>query len=475
MTFLQELQKTGNKTARTANGAVTNNSTLNPVLDFFSLAGAMRNSPNEALKLFRKAFVTDTLAAVRTLFYFRDIRGGQGERELFRGLMKDLAPNEPAIYAKVLQYVPEYGRWDDLWAGDITTPIMEMIIAQINADEAAMAKGESISQMAKWLPSEAASSRKTRTKANVIILGLGWPPSVYRKRVAALRKYIQLLEQKMSSNLWAEIDYSKLPSQAGRKHTKAFMRHDQERYTEYLGKAVKGEAKMNTKTLFTYEVFDEISKGNAEAANAMWANLPDYTNDSNALVIADVSGSMSGRPMSVSVSLALYFAERNKGVFKDYFMTFTEQPKLVKVVGRDLTEKLSFIENQEWHMSTNIEAAFAAILKAAKAAGDNGDSMPKVLYIISDMQFNEAVQRPGDTNFENAQKMFEAEGLELPHVVFWNVNASDTQAPATMFDSKVTLISGLSASTFRYTVEGKTPLELMDEVINSERYARITI
>jgi hypothetical protein len=278
----------------------------------------------------------------------------------------------------------------------------------------------------------------------------------------------------MSANQWAEVEYEKLPSQAHRKHVKAFHRHDEGRYSAYLEKATKGEAKMNTATLFTYEVMDAIRSGNIQAANAMWANLPDYTNGSNALVMADVSGSMYGRPIDVSVSLALYFAEHNKGLFQGYFMTFSERPELVRVLGATLVDKLSNIQSAQWGMNTNLEAAFLAILESAKGSAAKGDDMPKILYIISDMEFDSCV-KADEALFDNAKREFTEAGFKLPHVVFWNVNARQIQAPATKFDNNVTLISGLSQSTFRYAVEGKTPVELMRSVIDGDRYAQIVL
>lgn len=474
MNFLDELQKNTNR-GRTENDAATNLSSLDPVLDFFSLAGAMRGRPAEAVELFQRAYAADPQAAVRTLFYLRDIRGGQGERDLFRAGLAWLDQYQGGALDKVLKLVPEYGRWDDLWGVLTDERIATLIKDQLARDEISMAKGESVSLLAKWLPSVNTSSSDSVKLGRRIARVLGFKESQYRKLVASLRRHIKLLEQQMSAAQWAEIDYSKLPSQAHRKHVKAFHRHDEGRYADFLAKAVKGEAKLNTNTLYTYEVFDAVQAGQNEAADAMWANLPDYTQGTRALVMADVSGSMSGRPMSVSVSLALYFAERNIGPFKDHFMTFSERPQLVKVLGKTLSQKLRNIESSAWGMNTNLEAAFDAILAAALSSKDGAEAMPSVLYIISDMEFDACVTRPDATLFENAQVKFEAAGLKLPHVVFWNVDARQTQAPATKFDDRVTLISGLSQSTFRYAVEGKSPLELMDEVINSERYAPIVL
>jgi hypothetical protein len=341
MSFLNELHTNTNKTARTANGALSNASTLNPVLDFFSKAGAMRGRETEAFKLFQKAFDADPQSAIRVLFYLRDIRGGQGERSVFKYILNQL---DEDFANKIVQYIPEYGRWDEV---PINKTTAEMIAFQLGKDMEDMKAGKSVSLLAKWMPSENAGKQamKNARKLAKLLDWVGEPSETvvsmdkagktikqvtevpnlrtYRKNVVALRKYINLLEQKMSTNNWEDIDFSKIPSQAHKKHVKAFFRHQEERYKAYLESVKKGEAKINAQTLFTYQLYDMVMRGTkneGQSADALWANLPDYTRGQNALVLADVSGSMSGFPMSVSVSLALYFAERNEGPFKDYFM-----------------------------------------------------------------------------------------------------------------------------------------------------------
>jgi hypothetical protein len=232
-----------------------------------------------------------------------------------------------------------------------------------------------------------------------------------------------------------------------------------------------------------------IRQGQEQAANAVWASLPDYTDGKNAIVVADVSGSMGSfgrryygtttgtQPLDVSVTLALYFAERNQGPFKDFFLTFSDNPQLVKVQGSTLTEKLRNISNATWNMSTNVQAVFDLLLKTAVDSGASQDEMPGTIYIVSDMEFNEATDRYGRqvTNYDAAKQKFEAAGYQLPTIVFWNVASRNLNVPASMFNKNVTLVSGLSQSTFRYAVQGKSPMESMLDVLNSERYERITV
>lgn len=487
MSFLNELETSTNRTARTANGALSNNSTLDPVLDFFSKAGAMRGKEAAAFDLFQKAFDADPQSAIRCLFYLRDIRGGQGERSVFRYILDQL---DEDFVNKIAHYIPEYGRWDEVPVNETT--VANIISRQLREDMDNMEAGKSVSLLAKWLPSEKAG-KASINKARKVAQLLGWVgkptelkldngkamliPNLapYRRNISKLRKYINLLEQQMSTNEWDDIEYAKIPSQAHKKHVKAFFRHSEERYKQYLESVQKGEAKINSGTLFAYQLYDMVRRGTADeakSADALWANLPDYTRGNNAIVLADVSGSMSGFPMSVSVSLALYFAERNTGAFKDYFMTFTGVSKLQKVTGNTLQAKMRSIESADWGGSTNLQSAFDAILNAAKTSKAHEEEMPSTLYIISDMQFDYACR--GQTNFEAMKQKYAAAGYKLPHVVFWNANAYG-DAPATKFDENVTLISGSNQSAFQYAVEGKTPLQSMLDILNSERYNKIVL
>lgn len=457
---------------RTENGDLAHGSSADPVVDFFALAGAMRDQPEVAADLFEKAYRFEPQTAVRVLFYLRDVRGGQGERDVFRAALHRLWTIDPCTADAILHYVPEYGRWDDLFVRDYEDHAFSMVGVQWDRDVDAYEAGEPVSLMAKWLPSDK-GARVPLARSLREYLGLSQRD--YRHTLSALRSHIGLVEHAMSSKDYSGIDYSRIPGQAHRKHVQAFYRNDMEAYTKHLKATVKGEAKVNAATVYPYEVYDMAQNAQqATAAEAIWKNLPDYTRPGqDAIVLADVSGSMWGRPMSVSVSLALYFAQRNTGAYSGCFMTFSSVPKLVRIPpGAGLVPALWAIQTStSWCGSTNLGAAFDAILRAGRESGE----VPAVLYIISDMQFDVALNRPDMSTFESAKLDFAKHGLELPHVVFWNVDARHVQVPATVMDGHVTLVSGLSPSVFAMAVEGKTARQVVDDVVESPRYAPIVI
>lgn len=480
----------------TENGAKTHSTSGNACLDFFAQGAAKRGNLDQALNLFKKAYSQDAQLALRCLFWIRDIRGGQGERLIFRTIMKDFCEAQPDKAIQVLRYISEYGRWDDLifllGASEITDKeILKIIYDQFIQDVSTVKfrildripdnesgfklnpkSANELSLLGKWLPSENATSKATIKKAKIIRKHLKIDSKLYRNHLTMLRKEINILENNMRTKDYKSLDYSKIPSQAFRKHIKAFKRNDNDKFETFIRKAKTGEVKVNTSTLYTYEIMDVIRQGEIETAEALWTQLPDYCQGKTGIVVADVSGSMYGRPMDVSVSLALYFAERNTGIFKDHFITFSSQPQLQKISGDTLAQKLSMIENdRNWNLSTNLEGVFNVLLKTAISSGE---PCPDVVYIISDMEFDRAMRDPDETVFNNAKKLFNEADVKMPHVVFWNVDSRQNNLPATMFDGNVTLISGLSQSIFNIAVKGLDATELMLEVLNSSRYEKIT-
>lgn len=123
-TFMKEMAA-GANLGTTENGARAYKSTLNMVLDMFSLGGAYRNrSDEDCILLFKNAFEEDRNLALKCLFYLRDCRDGQGERRFFRTCFKWLANNYPDVARKNLENIPEYGRYDDIYCL-FSTPLEE--------------------------------------------------------------------------------------------------------------------------------------------------------------------------------------------------------------------------------------------------------------------------------------------------------------------------------------------------------------
>lgn len=480
MSFIQTLHAE-NTMGRTANGAKTYTTTGSELLNFYAQAGAMRGKNDAALDLFKQAYREDNLRAIRAAFYIRDVRGGQGERDLFRTFLNWIKDNDRKSFNVIVKYVPEYGRWDDLLNFVGEKSVSSLLKAQLLDDYDSVKP----SLLAKWLPTINASSENTKREARNVARVLEMPEQAYRQIVRNIRRKLNTVESQMTARQWANINYSAVPSQASKLYRKAFKRHDETRYTKFIEAAAKGEVKINASTVFPHEIYTMVKRSYTvdKTAEALWKQLPDYTQGKNAIPIIDVSGSMqSGAggvvPMSVSVSLGLYFAERNTGPFKDYFITFETSPHILKVKGDNLKKKINNIEAAPWGGSTNLQAVFDLLLSTAIKLKTPAHEMPETLYIISDMEFNVATgNRYGTsiTNFKAIEQKYNQAGYKRPNIVFWNVNARGGNVPVSKDENNTTLVSGFSPTIFAMAVEGLTPEKQMLSILDGPRYSAIVL
>lgn len=487
--MLQYLKEESNK-VYTENGAVTNESTGDFCLDLFATIGAIRRENDSEIEArFVRAYTENKDVATKLLFFARDIRGGLGERRVFRVILKWLANNEEDTVKKNLQYVAEYGRYDDLlvlFGTPCEKDMLAVLKEQFDADMKAMEEKKEVSLLAKWLPSVNTSNKETVLMAKKIAKYFAMNDATYRKSLAALRAYIKIIENNLREKDYT-FDYEKQPSKAMFKYRKAFIRNDEERYNEFISKVEKGEAKLNASTLAPYELVEpfmegwsmrKLTKQEQASINATWNSLPDYGSDENAIAVIDTSGSMycTGKPIaaSVALSLGIYFAEHNRGYFKNHFIEFSAKPQLIEIKGETFADKLRYLASFNEVANTNIEAVFDLILKAAVKNKVHQSELPSKLYLISDMEFDMAVDNAALSNFENAKAKFERVGYKLPDIVFWNVASRNKQQPVTKNDKGVVLVSGCTPRLFSMVASGEmNPLVFMMEVIESERYAKI--
>lgn len=488
MNFAQAARVNGTMT-RTENGAAALNTTGDKCLDLYSTIGALRNAENLRIqRLFGDAYNENPLLATKIAFYARDIRGGLGERRVFRTLLIYMAEYHPEALRPNLDLIGVYGRYDDMYSL-IGTPLEDDMWSsmkkQFEEDVQNLHADKAVSLLAKWIKTADASSKETRKLGILTAQKLGYPVYNFKRIVRALRKKIGIIESLMSAGRWDEIEYSQVPSRAMMIYRNAFAKHDEDRYSTYINKAVNGEAKINASTLYPYDLVEKIFRYSWSrnivtedmAVEAQWRALPNYVEEgSNALVIADTSGSMQGRPLNSAVGLAVYFAERNKGAYHNMWMSFSSHPHIHLLKGETLAQKLQSIDLKDWSGNTDLKASFELVLDIALTNHVPADEMPKSLIVISDMEIDYC----GNEDWSFYDKMahkFEKNGYQIPNIVFWNVNSRHDVFHADSSRKGVQLVSGQSASTFKNLISciGMTPVEAMLKTINSERYEAITV
>jgi len=487
MTTLLAAMQTEN--SLTENGMTTNSSSLNDCVNLFFQIGAMRGKDKQVLiNTFVKAYNENALTAMRLLFWARDVRGGAGERQIFRDIVQYLANTQTKSLSKNLSLFSEYGRWDDLLVL-IGTKLENEALGVIK-------KGleDKNGLCAKWLPRPNVGNREKKRQASAIRKYLGLTPKEYRKTLSELSNTV---EQLMCSKNWNAIEYAKLPSKAMSDYMKAFSKNDLERFQVYLEAVKSGDAKINAGAVYPYDITKNMKHGSSDGANVQWNALPNYMtgNTERLLPVVDVSGSMecsaggsqSVTCMDVSISLGLYISERNVGQFKDAFVTFSSDPQL-QILSGSLSERYNQLASAEWGMSTNIQAVFELILNQGKKHNVPESEMPTMILILSDMEFNSATNSNngwGESRKHNwgptAQQMIEAmysdAGYTMPKIVYWNLNARNNNFPVQFDESGTALVSGFSPALLTNLLSGKdlSPVSMMNQVVNSARYEAVAI
>ena len=478
----------------TENGAVGYRTTGKALLDInFAVASLRSANEGEIARRFQAAFLENKVLAMKWLFFARDVRGGLGERRLFRTAMKYIAKYEPEMARKVVGLIPEYGRYDDLWSllddNELRPYVVEFVSQQLTEDVANSRNRKPISLLGKWMPSANASSATTKRYAKILRNALEMKESEYRRTLSALRRYTDVVEVKMSAKMWGEIDYEAVPSRANLIYNGAFLRNDEERRRAFLASLEKGEARINASTLFPYDIvhqyccggYGRSPKSYDATIEALWKNLPDLVQGcGNTIVVADGSGSMMSRvgssgvtALEVANSLAIYFAERSSGEFKNKYITFSSRPQLVDFSrGQSLRDKISIALGHSEISNTNIEAVFDLILNTAIRNNMSQEDIPANILIISDMEFDCATTgRIGANLFKTIEAKYRGYGYKLPRLVFWNVNSRTNTIPVRENDMGVALVSGFSVNICKMVMSGKTdPFECLLEALNTPRY-----
>jgi len=429
----------------TTNGAITNETSTNQCLDLFQRIGNMRHHDRlHILEDFETAYQENKELATQVLFWARAARIGSGERKTFHTILSEIGKTSPDFVSDNAKTIAELGYWKDL-VPYLHIPSVVAVFAQAIRDKDRLA--------CKWAPRKCAVLRDELKMTN----------KEYRKW---LKKHSETIEQTMSMRKWGEVVYSSVPGSAMRKYSGAFGRNDFDRFDDWKNDK---DSKASVSATYPHEV---LKCDDDKLAEKLWNNLPDLLSESdeNILPMIDVSGSMMGEPLAVAISLGMYLSERTKGEFKDMFLTFSSNPELVKLQGDSVMERLRRITQADWGMSTDFTKAYQHILDVATKHNVLPESMPSMLLVLSDMQFDDSqggyYGSESMTHFGHMKKVYEDAGYELPKIVFWNLDAQ-MGTPAKCDDDSVAMVSGFSPSIMKAVLnaENFTPMDVMREAL----------
>ena len=491
--------KTAMTTTLTENGALSYNTTTNARVDlFFKLTRDFHQNNN--FKFFiEKSLNEDKLDTLKIIYNGRDSRGGKGDRESFLQAQEYLRQNYTDLWYKNVHLFPEYGRYSDWYekfnnyTEEEKKYITELTVKQLKEDYQNMNDGKSISLLSKWIPSE----DKKLNRSNVLgyicleLFKCDKITSFHLKKlrkeyITPLRAYLNIVERLMCQDKWDEIDFSKVPSCAMYKLKKAFERNSPYEFNNYLQQVESGQKKINASQIYPHDlvrIYLSSYVNIDRVAEAQWneivTSIKKLGTFDKALVISDVSGSMTGTPMEVSIALGILIANITKEPFNNCLLTFSENPvfHIIPETAITLKDKVNSVSKMGWGMTTNLTKVFDLILQRAINFKLKEDDMPEKLYIISDMQFNQASNN-NQTNFEYIDIKYKNTGYKRPKLIFWNVRSNTTQDfPVDSSTLDVALISGFSPSILKSVLNGKdfTPYGILRTTIDDERYSLIKI
>ena len=461
-TFLQNALNT----TTTANGAKTYKSSLSACLDLFSMG--VSSSSKEGLIL--SALAEDPVLATKVVLYLRDVRGGQGNKDIARAFHKAVLSNKTAVsianLIKILPHLPEVGSWKDVY--NLYGMNSKLDKAILNLVSEALDKGDNL--CAKWLPRQS-QFHKDLAKFSGLDVG------AVRRWVTSLTSVV---ETAMCNKQWHTINYEHVPSRANLVYSKAFLRNDSSRRQDFLAKAEAGKVSIKSSTLYPHEIVRNVYDKSMEA---LWKALPNYMEGSetyNILPIVDTSSSMattihgsSISCMTLAIALGLYVSERNEGAYKDVVCTFHRHPTLAKIQGKTLAERVNNTRRIPWGGDTNLQATFDMLLE--NSIGATKADLPKVVLLISDMEFN-SCDRNYRSNFAAIKAKYAAAGIPMPIIVFWRVDVKVAQQPVTKHETGAILINGYSPSILKSilsmdieSLESITPLNMMLKTV-AEKY-----
>jgi Mg-chelatase subunit ChlD len=469
------------------NGRAGYKTTGNSCLDMFSTLS--RGSTKEKIiEMFIEAYTENQETALKIMMNYRD-RNGKQEKDIPREMMKFLKKNCPSTYiANLLLYI-ENGYLKDLCVLALETKHInnissgieaKMFVALLIADKEALIEDKMISLAGKWAPRQ---KSKYSFLANKIAVQL---PEMNGKNIkialknyrtcycTPLNKKLNTFEMNMTAKNYDNIKIEQIPATALKKTKKALLKNMPEKYAEYLSRCRTGEVKMKTTGVQAHELISDIMRGDetAEIAlNEIIRKLGESKLFENTLPLCDVSGSMSGVPMEVSITLGYIVSQLQNEEFKNKVMTFETNPQLVNIIGETTKEKLKSLRNIPWGGSTNIIKAFEVLLKMTKDNKINKEKMIKKIIIFTDMQFNMATKENEYMSaYQEIKNMYNKEKLKLPEIVFWNLRDSIVSIPVNNKTPGVALMNGFSSNMLKVFMEEDemTPNNVMIKAI--EKY-----
>jgi hypothetical protein len=454
-------------------------------------------------------------------FQTRDIRGGKGERNLFYHMMTAVLDERPEWARGLLELVPEYGYWKDMWQlWTNNEPCVRDVIDEIVKEQFDLDKeSEHPSLLVKWLPREGGELNDLAHHFAYVLFPLtpkkdGQRMRAYRKSVAYLNRLVDTTEIKMCGRTWADIQPKKVPGRLFKQCKNAFFNKKRknesedrypdnedrkvcaEHFKEFMADVKSGKVEMKGgTTVMPHEIVKEIlsSRGGGQDADdvrqAMWDTIRKEVLTGGGLgkcvFMCDFSGSMEGTPKLVSLALGILGSECATPAFKDHILTFDSTPAWHSFADKTtLREKVESIDGIGHGLSTNFQAAADLVLQKLVEHAVPVDEAPQDLIVLTDMGFDAANEGSygrssgiWQTHFQRIRDQFQKAGYTPPRIVCWNLRAAYEDFHATAHEEGVVQLSGWSPAVLK-AIQGEgvqvaTPYDGLRRLLDAPRYDRV--
>lgn len=425
----------------------------------------------------RKAFGINPYRAMQLLFWLRDPRGGAGNRQFFRDIVKESTlPGDIRPWIKAnIPNIPRYGRFDDiqgsLYGTSMEEPALDFL-AQNMHDRLA----------AKWIKRKD-SKLKTHVVKNYPELKIKTNKD-FRK---FLVKHTEVVETPMCAKAWGDIKYEQVPSIAGIRYAKAFKKNDTDRYEAFLNDK---STRMKAGVAFPHEIW-RIAEAGDDAVEKFFDSLPGmWSTNLRIMPLIDTSGSMSSdvsgkiRAIDVAAAMGFFFSDRLVGPFHRTFITFQTQPALYNWYKKSVADAMRSILDVPWGGSASITRAIDLMLDTGISYKLKPEQMPEVLITFSDTQFDRGTTEGGGgwwkwrnneendstppkegSEVEKALDKWAEHGYSKPGVIYWNLSSYKGQ-PSNKPES-VGLLSGFSTNVAKDVMQNLERDENGKVIINT--------
>ncbi|TYK16024.1 GPI inositol-deacylase PGAP1-like protein [Cucumis melo var. makuwa] len=301
-----------------------------------------------------------------------------------------------------------------------------------------------------------------------------------------LRKVLELPEVYIGANRWDSIPYNRVASVAMKNYKEKFMKHDGERFAQYLKDVKDGKTKIAAGALLPHEIIMSLFDGQedgGEVAVLQWKRMVDDLLKKGKLrdciAVCDVSGSMEGIPMDVCIALGLLVSELSEDPWKGKVITFSANPELHVIQGDSLKSKAEFVKTMHWGVNTDFQKVFDQILKVAVDGKLKEEQMIKRVFVFSDMEFDQASATSWETDYQVIVRKFTEKGYgsAVPQIVFWNLRDSRA-TPVPGKEKGVALVSGYSKNLMNLFLDGDgviQPEAVMEQAISGNEYQKLVV